>query len=34
VYRWLELNGKRFARGFTRAPARLGGEGAIWITLR
>ena len=34
VYRWLELNGKRFVRAFTRAPARLGGEGAIWVTLR
>jgi hypothetical protein len=34
VFRWLELNGKRFAKGFCRAPARLGGEGAIWVTLR
>jgi DNA-nicking Smr family endonuclease len=34
VQRWLELNGKRFARSFVRAPARLGGDGAIWITLR
>jgi DNA-nicking Smr family endonuclease len=34
VFRWLELNGKRFARAFARAPARLGGDGAIWVTLR
>lgn len=34
VFRWLELNGKRFARAFARAPGRLGGEGAIWVTLR
>jgi DNA-nicking Smr family endonuclease len=34
VYRWLELNGQRFARAFTRAPAHLGGDGAIWVTLR
>ena len=34
VYRWLELNGKRFAKGFFRAPSRLGGEGAIWVNLR
>ncbi len=34
VYRWLERNGSRFARDFHHAPARLGGEGAIWVTLR
>ena len=34
VYRWLERNGERFARDFHHAPARLGGEGAIWVTLR
>jgi len=34
VYRWLDLNGKPTVRSFARAPARLGGEGAIWVELR
>lgn len=34
VYRWLDLNGRRFARRFERAPGRLGGAGAIWVTLK
>lgn len=34
VYRWLELNGDRFAKAFAWAPARHGGEGAIWVVLR
>ena len=34
VYRWLERNGGRFVRAILRAPARHGGDGAIWVTLR
>jgi DNA-nicking Smr family endonuclease len=34
VYRWLERNGDRFAKTFAWAPARHGGEGAIWVVLR
>ena len=34
VYHWLERNGERFARSFAWAPARHGGQGAIWVVLR
>jgi DNA-nicking Smr family endonuclease len=34
VQRWLELNGKPYLRHFAEAPPRLGGAGALWLTLR
>ena len=34
VFHWLDRNGARFARAFGEAPPRLGGAGAIWVTLR
>lgn len=34
VVHWLERNGERFVRNFIPAPPRLGGDGALWITLR
>lgn len=34
VFHWLERNGDRYVRDFIQAPPRLGGAGAIWITLR
>lgn len=34
VYRWVKLNGSRYASAFDWAPPRHGGEGALWITLR
>ena len=34
VTHWMERNGERFARSFSWAPARHGGEGAIWVVLR
>ena len=34
VFHWLERNGDRYVRDFIQAPPRMGGAGAIWITLR
>ncbi|MEE8434841.1 MAG: Smr/MutS family protein [bacterium] len=34
VFHWLERNGARYVRDFIQAPPRMGGAGAIWITLR
>ena len=34
VFHWLERNGAPYVRDFIQAPPRMGGDGAIWITLR
>jgi DNA-nicking Smr family endonuclease len=34
VQRWLQRNGARFAKSYGPAPARHGGGGAIWVSLR
>ncbi len=34
VLGWLQRNGGPYVRDFIQAPPRLGGAGAIWITLR
>lgn len=34
VFHWLDRNGDRYVRDFIQAPPRMGGAGAIWITLR
>ena len=34
VLHWLDRNGAPYVRDFIQAPPRMGGAGAIWITLR
>ncbi|MBI4083141.1 MAG: Smr/MutS family protein [Candidatus Lambdaproteobacteria bacterium] len=34
VVHWLERHGRPYVQGWLAAPARFGGEGALWITLR
>ncbi len=33
VQHWLERNGSPYVKSFAWAPARLGGDGAIWVEL-